>query len=175
MTLKRFIKLAVISFIIFFTLITAIGLLFPPQVTVMRSTTIPQPKERLYSLIADTRNWPIWLADSSVSFEQVTTNTTGKGATVLIGGKKVELLNATPDFIEALWEMREGRNQTSGFYLQPNKHGGGTIVQLYFTQKLNWYPWERIASRLNEKVLGPVLDKNLIKLAEAAKHSPSQE
>lgn len=169
MTFTRFIKLAIVSFVIFFALITAIGLLFPPQVTVMRRATIHQPKEKIYALISDTKNWHKWLADSSVTFEPVTANTSGKGAAIMIGGKKVAITEATPDYIEAVWEMRKGRNQTSGFYLQPDLQTNGTIVQLHFTQKLQWYPWERIASRLNEKILGPILDQNLLKLEMAAR------
>lgn len=169
MTLKRFLRLAIVSFIIFFALITAIGLFFPPQVTVMRRATIPQPKEKLYPLIADMRNWHTWLADSTVTFAPATAATTGKGAALVIGGKRVAITTATPDYIEALWEMREGRNQTSGFYLQSDSLSGGTIVQLHFTQKLKWYPWERIASRLNEKILGPVLDANLARLEAVSK------
>lgn len=169
MHLTRFVKLAVVSFIVFFALITAIGLMFPPFVTVVRQATIQQPKEKLYPLIADTKNWHKWLADSTVEFKPVTTNTTGKGAAILIGGKKVAITEATNDYIESLWEMRENRNQTSGFYLQTDSATNGTIVRLHFTQKLNWYPWERIASRLNEKILGPVLEGNLTKLEAAAK------
>lgn len=169
MTIKRFLKLAVVSFIIFFALITAIGLLFPPRVTVVRRATIQQSKEKLYPLIADTKNWYKWLADSTVTFLPITSQSAGKGAAINIGGKKVEIVQATPDYIESIWEMREGRNQVSGFYLKKDSLSNGTVVQLHFTQKLKWYPWERIASRLNEKILGPILDQNLIKLENAAK------
>ena len=168
MSLRRFIKLAVVSFVVFFVLVTAIGLLFPPFVTVMRQATIHQPKEKIYPLIADTKNWHKWLADSTVEFKPITANSTGKGAAILIGGKKVAITEATNDYIESIWEMNENRNQTSGFYVKTDSNTNGTIVQIHFTQKLNWYPWERIASRLNEKILGPVLDGNLIKLEKIA-------
>ncbi len=168
MSFTRFIKLAVVSFVVFFVLITVIGLMFPPFVTVVRQATIQQPKEKLYPLIADTKNWHKWLADSTVEFKSLSNNSTGKGASVLIGGKKVMITEVTQDYIESLWEMNENRNQTSGFYLQSDSNTNGTIVQIHFTQKLNWYPWERIASRLNEKILGPVLEGNLLKLEKAA-------
>lgn len=165
----RFIKLAVISFIIFFALLTAIGMLFPPTVTVVRRGVIQAPKEKIYPFIADLRNWHTWLADSSVSFEQLTFNTTGKGAAIAIGGKKVEIIAVTNDYIEALWELNKEKKHTqvSGFYLLPDKETPGTVVQLHFTQKLKWYPWERIAARLNERVLGPVLDRNILQLEKA--------
>lgn len=168
MSFRRFIKLAVVSFIIFFALITAIGLLFPPFVTVVRRETIHQPKEKLYPLIADTKNWHLWLADSTVLFEPVTKQTSGKGAIIKIGGKKVEIINATDDYVESLWEMRENRDQTSGFYLISDSLTSGTIVQLHFTQPVKWYPWERISVKLNEKILGPVLENNLRMLQRAA-------
>ena len=168
MNAGRFIKMAIVSFVVFFVLITTIGLLFPPVVTVVRRATIQEPKEKIYPLIADTRNWQKWLADSTVEFKPLTANNTGKGAAILIGGKKVEITEATNDYIEALWEMRENKNQTSGFYLQTDSSTNGTIVQLHFTQKLNWYPWERIASKLNEKILGPVLEGNLAKMEQVA-------
>lgn len=163
----RFIKLAVISFVVFFCLITAIGLLFSPVVTVVRQATIQAPSEKLYPLIADTKNWHLWLADTTVKVLQVSSNTTGKGATVTINGKKVYITEVTPDYIESVWVLREGRVQTSGFYLKKDEQTGGTIVQIHFSQKLPWYPWERIAAKLNEKILGPVLETNLERLKQA--------
>lgn len=167
----RFIRLAVVSFVIFFVLLTVIGLLFPPVVTVVRRGVIQAPKEKIYPFIADTKNWHKWLADSTVVFAQLTPATTGKGAAVSIGGKRVQIIAVTHDYVEAEWELnkKENRIQTSGFYLLPDKETSGTVVQLHFTQKLKWYPWERIAARLNERVLGPVLDNNILQLDEAVK------
>jgi hypothetical protein len=34
-------------------------------------------------------------------------------------------------------------------------------VQWQFEQKVKWYPWERLGSMMNDKILGTMMEKNL--------------
>ncbi len=35
------------------------------------------------------------------------------------------------------------------------------IVQWQFEEKFKWYPWQRLSSMFNEKMLGPVMEESL--------------
>jgi thiamine kinase-like enzyme len=36
-----------------------------------------------------------------------------------------------------------------------------TVVQWQFQQRLSWYPWEKLGSIMNDKIIGPMMEKNL--------------
>ena len=57
----RFFKLALISIVVLFALITAIGLLFPKDVTTTRTITIHAPADSLYHYLADVKHWKLWM------------------------------------------------------------------------------------------------------------------
>jgi len=37
-------------------------------------------------------------------------------------------------------------------------------VQWQFEQKLKWYPWEKFASLMSDKIMGPMMEANLDEL-----------
>jgi hypothetical protein len=39
-----------------------------------------------------------------------------------------------------------------------------TVVQWQFVQEVNWYPWERFSSMMNDRIIGTLLEKNLNQL-----------
>ena len=39
-----------------------------------------------------------------------------------------------------------------------------TIFQWQFEQEVAWYPWERLSSLMNDKILGTLMEKNLARL-----------
>jgi thiamine kinase-like enzyme len=43
-----------------------------------------------------------------------------------------------------------------------------TVVQWQFEQKLKWYPWERLGSMMNDKILGTMMENNLNRLKTLA-------
>jgi len=54
----RLIKLAIISFVILFLLVTSISLLIPSTVHISRATDIRATKEKLMEQLAIPANWP---------------------------------------------------------------------------------------------------------------------
>lgn len=163
----RYLKLVLVSFFIFASLLSFISLFFPPQVTVMRTDIIRAPKDSVWSLLANTSHWHKWMVDSSVTVQPQSIQTVGKASVVLVGNKKVKIINATNGFIETEWEMTKMKNQIMGFYVKENKDGLGSDVQIYLTQPLRWYPWEKIASAMSEKTFGPAIESQIKRLKSA--------
>ena len=56
----RLIKLAIISFVVFFLLITGISLFFPSHVRISRATDIAAPVDSVHARISQPLNWKSW-------------------------------------------------------------------------------------------------------------------
>ena len=160
----KFLKLFFVSIIILFLLITCIGLMFPPQVTVMRSININAPKDSVYAMLSNIDNWKYWLFDSTQTTKILSPRTAGKGAQAQIGGSKITITQTTDTSIESTWDVGKMHSQVADFIITQNSATAETQVTWYFRQHLNWYPWERLTAVLNEKVLGPSMDSSFARL-----------
>ncbi|MGI8950186.1 MAG: SRPBCC family protein [Chitinophagaceae bacterium] len=166
----KFIKLAIISIVILFCIVTIIGLIFPGSVTVSRAININAPHDSVYHLLTDIKYWKLWMEGAEKNTIQFLSNkTAGAGTVAKIGATEVSIENATPSHIETIWKDSKGNKQTGVFNLITDSSKQITTVQWYFEQQLKWYPWERIGSMMNEKILAPSMEndlENLKKLAE---------
>ncbi|MDE1192155.1 MAG: hypothetical protein PW786_08450 [Arachidicoccus sp.] len=160
----KFIKLIIISIIILFLLITCAGLLFPPNVTVMRSVNINAPEDSVYCMLSNMNNWQRWLFDSERSPKILSQNSKGLNAQAQVGKSKITITQVTDSSIESVWETGKIHNQICDFVLGKNVQSPGIQVTWYFRQHLRWYPWERIGAVLNEKILGPSMDSSFARL-----------
>ena len=160
----KFIKLIVISLIVLFLLVTGIGLLFSPNVTVMRSVNINAPKDSVYAMLSDIGNWQYWMFDSARTPQILSQNTFGKGAEAQVGKTKIVITQTTDSTVESLWQTGKIHDQLCDFVLTQNAQSPGIQITWYFQQHLGWYPWERIGAALNEKILGPSMDSGFARL-----------
>ncbi len=157
----RLFKLGSISILVLFLLITAMGLLFPSTVKVSRAININAPQDSVYALVSDINKWPLWMevigADSSnaiekKSFEQFT------------------VVHADKDSVITLWKSENGQSQQCNFLLFHDNRVNITTINWYFLQHIGWYPWERLGSMLNDKILGPFMENSLENLKNLAEH-----
>lgn len=161
----RFLKLSVISFLILFFVVTAIGLLFPSTASVSRAVEVTAAYDTVYKYLNDVKYWKLWMegADSStISF--LSDRTEGKGTIAKIGTGQVTITNNTKDSIYTVWTSAKGNIQNSVFTIMPHARDSGITIQWFFEQKLGWYPWQRFGSFANDKILGPVMEQSLNKL-----------
>lgn len=158
----RVIKLAVISFIILFLIITGIGLLLPSTVRVTRTITIPATQDTLYHYISDVKYWKLWMEvakNSPLSF--ISRQTAGAGTKALIGNQRVDITKAIQGEVVTVWESRNERYQTGVFQLVEDSTTNSTLLNWYFEQQLNWYPWERLSAIASDKIMGPGMEQSL--------------
>lgn len=161
----RLIKLAVISIVVLFLVITAISLLFPSKARVSRATDIHAPKEKVYALVNNISNWEKWLQGGQ-KIQPLSKETEGKGAIAEIEGSRVLILRNDADTIVTEWIGANGGKQTGVFVFMHQQNV--TTVNWYFEQKLKWFPWEKFGSMFNDKILGKALEDNLEGLKKAA-------
>lgn len=154
--IMKFIKLIIISLFVLFALVTVLGLLFPSMVIVSRAVDINAPKDSIYLLVKDINGWKKWVEGMN---ENSVTITSPIKAT--LGKTEVIITSATPNKIASVWTGRNGNAQTNAINLIKDSSQAVTVVQWEFQQQLKWYPWERFASMMNDKILGTMMEKNL--------------
>ncbi len=159
----RFLKLILISFVVLFIVVTLLGLLFPSTVIVSRAVDVNAPKDSITILIKNMYGWQKWIEGmngNNVTIESPTKAILGKTAV------QIEVVNN--DKIKSTWTGTNGNIQTGTINLFNNAGQSTTVVQWEFQQQLKWYPWERFASMMNDKILGTMMEKNLNNLKVVA-------
>ncbi len=154
----KLIRFAIISVFALVILASAISLLFPSYVLVSRAINIEKPKRLVQPLVSDYRQWPLWVdgfSDNTVKIIDANK--------AIVGKTVVKTISITDSLIIANWG--EGKNlQVSKIRLIGSDTSNTTILQWQFEQKLQWYPWEKFGSMMNDKILGPMMEKNLQQL-----------
>jgi hypothetical protein len=145
----RFVKLGIISVVVFFILFTLGGLLLPSHNIVSRAVNIKAKPIAILPLMQSKEKWYLWME--------------GMDSATLNKRQKVEITSVSDSLIVAKWKTAEA-NYTTKFRLIYNPGQAVTIVQWQFEQNVAWYPWERISSLMNDKILGTLMEKNLARL-----------
>ena len=163
----RFLKLAIISAVVLFGVILLISLLLPSHIRVSRAIDINAPAEKIYPLVADTKQWEKWNEYIRAYHNRIAETDVLKAdeIAIFVTSKKDSLVTAD-------WQQPSGSKFGSGFAIIGNSNGKGhTTAQWYFDFKVKWYPWEKFQSIVYDEQLGPVMEKslaNLKRLAESA-------
>jgi hypothetical protein len=157
----RFIRLILISFVFLFVLASLIGALLPAHVLVSRAVNIHASTDSVLAVTGNIQAWKGWMEgmnDASVKIKSP--------AEAQIGQTLVTIEAVTDSSVVSKWLLKSGQPQTSTIrvYYQPAQQL--TIVQWQFEQSLRWYPWERIGSIMNDKIMGPMMEKNLAGLKQ---------
>jgi hypothetical protein len=155
----RLIKLAIISFIFLFILVTAIGLLFPSSVIVSRAVDISANKDTVYNKINNVYAWQQWIV--GMNKPEVKILSANK---IDFFGTSVTITQVTDSTITSNWVGKKGSVQESVIRIIHHNNSPQLVVQWQFTEHLKWYPWQRFGSMLNEAVTGKQLEDNLASL-----------
>jgi hypothetical protein len=145
----RFIKLGLISAVVFFALFTMGGLLLPSHIVVSRAVNIKAKPITILPLVQNLQQWHLWME--------------GVDSTTLQQNQSVQITAVSDSLVVANWKTAEA-NYTTKFRFIYNTGQAVTIVQWQFEQDVKWYPWERLSSLMNDKILGTLMEKNLAKL-----------
>jgi hypothetical protein len=145
----RVIKLGFISVVVFFVLFTLGGLLLPSHNIVSRAVNIKAKPASILPLVQNKSAWHFWIEgmDSAATDKR----------------QQVQIVSVSDSLVVANWKTAES-DYTTKFRFIYNPGQAVTIVQWQFEQDVKWYPWERISSLMNDKILGTLMEKNLAKL-----------
>lgn len=169
----KLLKLALISVFVLFVIITLMGLLLPSTVRVTRNITIQAPQDSVLSYIADLAKWHTWLEGMQEGNMTIIPPAPGKEASVaLIGGQVVSIQKSTENTVESVWKNKRGNRQLGVFQLFADTATHSTNLNWYFEQHVQWYPWERLSTLANDKIMGPFMEHSLDNLKALAEAQP---
>ena len=160
----RLLKLAILSIVFLFLLITGFSLFIPSTVRISRATSIMAPKEVVMEQVAEPVNWKNWFPLAGPS-KPLYVNGEVKG--IIMDTVKQRGLLMTGRNDTAVWAINAGpkaRNITSGWNIHQGNTQGDITIQWWMDFKLHWYPWEKFASLLFEKQYGPHMEEGLGRL-----------
>ena len=157
----RLIKLALISFVIFFGIITAMSLLIPSHIRISKAINVKAEKDSIFSLITKQEQWPRW----HPAFEQ-------GNMPQLLQQNKITLtpLQTTDTLVTLQWQQAGRRPVINGWQLHEFASTDSLTMQWYMDFNLPWYPWEKFGSLFYEKTYGVMMEKGLSNLKEVAQH-----
>ncbi|HEX8356341.1 MAG TPA: SRPBCC family protein [Segetibacter sp.] len=169
----RFLKLGIISFIVFGLLITGISLLLPSSVIISRAIDISASPAIVYTHINNLSKWKNWYAGYDSSNASVTATAAGKGASLTTGSTVITIENTSPSQINTVWKTGKSSILPSQFNFIVQRNSSHFTLQWQFIQKVKWYPWEKFASIVSDKAMGPILEESLENLKNLAEETPA--
>src|SRR4051794_21081977 len=143
----KFIKLGLISLVVFGLMLTAFSLLLPSQTNISRAIDINAPADTVYKYINNIAKWKEWYANYDSSTASISSVTVGKGASLSMNKTTATISEAVPDTIKVTWQTNNNNPVVGEFSLIPRDSTATSItLQWNFIQKVKWYPWQKLAS-----------------------------
>lgn len=152
----KLLRLAFFSVLSLFVIASLIGILLPSTVLVSRAIDVTAPKDFIIPYLKDIQQWKAWMDGMQQASVKITSSSHAD-----LAGTLVDITNVTDSTIVSSWITKKGSSQTSTVRVIGAVSQKITIVQWQFEQKLKWYPWERLGSMMNDKILGTMMEKNL--------------
>ncbi|MDQ0107152.1 hypothetical protein J2T02_002269 [Chitinophaga terrae (ex Kim and Jung 2007)] len=176
----RFMKLILISIIIFGSLIFLTSLIFPSTAVVERSGVIQAPVDVVYAQINDLKAWPSWnpwAKPDSTAPLSFSSPASGAGAYYTWSGKqnegKVTILDSAPDKgIHYLMNINNLRPVNGGIEIKPTSDGKATAIFWHMEIKLGLLPWWKLRGFMADRVYGSTMNDALNKLSTICESRP---
>ncbi len=157
----RFVKLGLISIVFFFLLLTAFSLLLPSQTNISRAIDINAPADTVYNYVNNILKWKSWYPNYDSSKVSLSSATAGRNASLTMDKTTVTIKEALPRKIKALWQTGKNNPVEGEFNFITKDSVSSMTLQWNVTQKVKWYPWQKFASIVSHKTLGPFMEKSL--------------
>jgi hypothetical protein len=162
----RFIKLALISVVVFFVLLTGIASLLPSHVRISRAVDINTQAVKIYPRAGDIKAWNSWN-----EFVRLYHNKQWEPNKLAADEITITIEQNTDTLVTAVWQQPSGTRFTSGYrIISYPQDSSRCSVQWYFDLHVRWYPWEKFQSIVYDQQLGPLMEKSLQNLKQQAEH-----
>jgi len=168
----RVIKLAILSFIFLFLLVTGISLFIPSHVRISKAVNIQAEYGGIYQEISVIGNWKNWhpalkdLPASDFSFPEA--------GSMMVKNDYLKILQLKKDEVIAELKKKDGRPITSGMKLITHQQSDSLTVQWYLDFRLPWYPWEKFKSLFYENIYGVQMEQGLANLKQLSESAVRQ-
>lgn len=151
----RLIKLAFISILLLFLVVTAISLLIPSNIRISKAINIHSDEDAIFALIRDTTKWKQWHPafipnDSATAFPQI------------------HIVQQSVSDSEIVMHLQQSGKPAvaNGWKIYQYPHVDSLTLQWYMDFHLKWYPWQKFGSLLYEKTYGSMMERGLINIKD---------
>ena len=146
----KLVKLAIISIIFLFIVVTAISLLIPSHIRISKAINIYAQKDSVFALINDTTKWKQW----HPAF--IPNDSTPKFPTVHITHK----IESDSEIV--MYLQQQGKPEViNGWKIYQTNPADSLTLQWYMDFHLKWYPWQKFGSMLYENTYGKMMEEGL--------------
>jgi hypothetical protein len=148
----RLIKLAIISFVFLFIVITIISLFIPSHIRVSKAIDIKSSSATVISLIENKSNWVKWHPAYMNQKEKIDTieQPVKKSDTLFL----LKLIPSNAKTLISTWEIHNGYTADS------------LTLQWFLDFQLHWYPWEKFSTLFYDKTYGSVMEQGLTNIKQ---------
>jgi len=160
----RVIKLAIISFIFLFILVTLISLFIPGHIRISKAINTSANAQAALKYIYWPADWKTWHpALKNLAPGEITDLKNGgiqiKGTTITVDEHKQD---------EIIFNIKQDKQQPiiSGIKLITHSQSDSLTLQWYMDLKLKWYPWEKFKSLFYENIYGVQMEQGLTNLKQ---------
>lgn len=159
----RLVKLAIISIVFLFGVVTLISLLIPSQVRISKAIDLTSEGNNALKLVGDKDKWKLW----HPAYEP--TNDSIQNLWIQQTAWKKITENDSVVIVEL---QPKGKYPIiNGWKLYRHNHSTSTepvTLQWYMDFKLSWYPWQKFRSLFYEGTYGKMMEIGLNNLKEQA-------
>jgi hypothetical protein len=149
----RLIKLALISVIILFGIITAISLIIPSHIRLAKVISIRPEKDSIFSLIKNKDQWYRW-HPSFLNGQQLE----------MLSNIRVSILSENDSVLAMRWEQPGKKPLNMGWQLFDSTGINSATLQWHMDFELAWYPWEKLGSLFYEANYGAMMEQGLVNI-----------
>lgn len=146
----RLIKLAFLSIVFLFVVVTAISLLIPSHIRISKAINIYGAKDSVFDLIKDTTKWKEWHPafipnDSARKFPAI------------------NILQKSESDSEIVMHLQQVNKPEviTGWKIYQHAITDSLTLQWYMDFHLKWYPWKKFGSLFYENTYGIMMEKGL--------------
>ena len=147
----RLIKLAFISFIVFFGIITAMSLLIPSHIRISKAVSISRTDSVFY-LINNVDQWPRW----HPAFQGLDAGTALQASHIAVAS-----VQKNDSLVSMSWQQAGKTPVLNTWELHRFGETDSVALQWYMDFHLKWYPWQKFNSLLYEKTYGTMMEQGL--------------
>ena len=167
----RIIKLAILSFIFLFLLITLISLFIPGSIRISKATNIAADDKIVYTYIDDLPDWKQW----HPALKNVAENdfVVLKDSSVKVQGTTIRVMERKNEELITEMVTDNGRPIISALKVIRHQPGDSSTLQWYMDFRLRWYPWEKFKSLFFENIYGLQMEQGLENLKQLSEGNRS--
>ncbi|MFD2919660.1 SRPBCC family protein [Terrimonas rubra] len=160
----KVIKLALISFLVLFLLVTAITFFIPSKIRISRAVNIKAESGTIIAQLNDIRNWKNWYPGFDTLSLNKPLEEGGKVTFAEVRGSQIALIQDSATHISATFNKPDAQKMNMGWQVISHEGSDLVTVQWYIDFKLKWYPWEKFSSLSFEARYGSMLENGLAAL-----------